>query len=103
LWRDEEFAVPERLLVFGGFGFVGGVIAHSAALQGWDVVAAGGTFKPGLSNVAAISLDITDRAAVRRAVDLKISDAELRDTSKFTRETLDMLTNIHDALSGWDW
>jgi dTDP-4-amino-4,6-dideoxygalactose transaminase len=30
LWHDEEFAVPDRLLVFGGYGFVGGVIAQSA-------------------------------------------------------------------------
>jgi len=36
-------------------------------------------------------------------VDLKISDAELRDTANFTRITLEMLNNDVQALSGWDW
>ena len=37
------------------------------------------------------------------ADDFSISNSELRDAAKFTRETLDMLIGIHDALSGWDW
>ena len=59
--------MAKRLLIFGGYGFVGGVIAKTAASTGWDVIIAGRNKKPGLMDTEFISLDITDRQKVTDA------------------------------------
>jgi len=70
-----RFDLANRILVFGGYGFVGGVIAQTAVRMGWDVTVAGGSPKPGLTNVKSLSLDITDAAAVRDTIDKVKPDA----------------------------
>jgi dTDP-4-dehydrorhamnose reductase len=54
----------ERLLVFGGGGFVGGNLCTLALRDGWDVHVADAAVRDALSGTAWHRIDITDGAAV---------------------------------------
>lgn len=54
----------ERLLLFGGGGFVGGNLAARALRQGWEVHIADAALRPGVPEASWHALDITDSAAV---------------------------------------
>lgn len=57
-----------RILIFGGYGFVGGNLAVAAQRCGWDVAVADSVRREGLAGVERLDADIADVASVRAAV-----------------------------------
>jgi len=58
--------MSEKLVVFGGGGFVGGNLCTIALRHGWEVHIADAAVRPGVPDAQWHTLDITDAAAVRR-------------------------------------
>jgi len=58
--------MSEKLVVFGGGGFVGGNLCTIALRQGWEVHIADAAVRPGVPDAHWHTLDITDAEAVRR-------------------------------------
>jgi dTDP-4-dehydrorhamnose reductase len=80
-----------RLLIFGGSGFVGGVLALSALQKGWQVLVADLVFHPGLGAAGWERLDLMDPDAVDRIIagfqpDAVINLAALADIDRAERE-----------------
>jgi dTDP-4-dehydrorhamnose reductase len=81
----------QRLLVFGGTGFVGGHIAQRAYDAGWQVTAATSRAAPSPGPVASRPVDVGDPWAVRGAVedlrpDVVVNAAALADVDRAERE-----------------
>ena len=64
--------MSEKLVVFGGGGFVGGNLCTVALRQGWEVHIVDAAVRPGVPDAHWHTLDITDAPVVRRLL------AELR-------------------------
>ena len=64
--ESQNIHPPLRLLIFGGRGFVGGIVARTARQRGWGVCIADTCAGP---EVPAQQVDITDALAVERAIE----------------------------------
>ena len=64
-----------KLMIFGGGGFVGGNLSAAAQRKGWMVSIADNFFRSGLADVEWLSVDITNKAAVKDAILAGMPDA----------------------------
>lgn len=67
--------MSKKLMIFGGSGFVGGNMTKIAQKKGWKVYIADSFFRPGLDDVEWITVNITDKAAVAKAIEEVMPDA----------------------------
>jgi dTDP-4-dehydrorhamnose reductase len=94
-----------KLMIFGGSGFVGGNLTAAAQRKGWMVTIADNFFRPGLTDVEWLSVDITDKAAVKDAVlavkpDAVVNVAAIADIDKAEQDReLARAVNVEGAVN----
>ncbi len=60
----------KKLMIFGGSGFVGGNMTKVAQKQGWRVIIADSFYRPGVDEVEWLTVDITDKEQIEKAIDV---------------------------------